>query len=188
MPRLAKARSFIRNLFSSRRRDTDLDQEVRAHLEMLVEENIRAGMTPQEAQRAARIELGGSEQVKEQVRDVRIGNWLRSVASDFRYGARQLRKNPGFAVVAIVTLATAIGANAVVFSALNACILRPLNVPRPENLYGLQFSEGFHGSQSYPNYLELRDRDRSFEDWLRTPCRRWVWTPETPRRVRGSMR
>src|SRR5262249_38561463 len=58
----------------------------------------------------------------------------------------------------------AIGANAVVFSALNACILRPLSVPRPESLYGLQFNEGFHGAQSYPNYLDLRDRNRSFED------------------------
>ena len=131
---------------------------------MLIEENVRAGMTAQEAERAARIELGGSEQVKEQVREGRIGNWLRSVLFDCRYGARQLRKHPGFAVVAIATLATAIGANAVVFSALNACILRPLNVPRPESLYGFQFGEGYHGSQSYPNYVDLRDRNRSFEN------------------------
>jgi hypothetical protein len=72
MPLLAKARSFFRNLFFFDRRDSDLDQELRSHLEMLIEENIRAGMPPGEAQRAARIELGGSEQVKEQVREVRM--------------------------------------------------------------------------------------------------------------------
>jgi predicted permease len=163
MPLLAKARSFFRNLFFFGRRDSDLDQEIRAHFEMLIEDNLRAGMTPQEARRAARIELGGAEQVKEEVREIRIGNWLRSVASDCRYAARQLRKNPGFALVAIVTLAVAIGANALVFSALDAFILRPLNVPQPESLYGLQFGGGIRGAESYPNYLDFRDRNRSFD-------------------------
>jgi predicted permease len=187
MPLLAKARSFLRNLFSPGRRDNDLDQEIRSHLEMLIEENIRSGMPPKEAQRAARIDLGGSEQVKEQVRQIRLGNWLHSVAADCRYGARQLRKNPGFAAVAIVTLATAIGANAVVFSALNACMLRPLNVPQPESLYGLQFGEGTRGSQSYPNYLDFRDRNNSFDglaaynmsqvglDTGENPSRAWLY-------------
>ncbi|HSP06800.1 MAG TPA: permease prefix domain 1-containing protein, partial [Acidobacteriota bacterium] len=68
MPFLASARSFLRNLFSSGRVDGDLDQEIQAHLELLIEENIRSGMPPEDAQRAARIELGGTEQVKEQVR------------------------------------------------------------------------------------------------------------------------
>jgi predicted permease len=161
MPLLVKARSFLRNLFSSGRRDGDLDQEIRAHLEMLIEENIRAGMPPKEAQRAARIELGGAEQVKEQVREVRMGNWLHSVISDCRYGLRQLRKNPGFTAVAVVTLAMAIGANAVVFGVLNALILRPLNVPQPESLYGLELNKW--GWESYPDYVDLRDRNRSFD-------------------------
>ena len=81
MPLLVKARSLLRNLFSSRRADVDLDQEVRSHLELLTDENIRAGMPPAEAQRAARIELGGIEQVKEHVREARIGNWLHCVMS-----------------------------------------------------------------------------------------------------------
>jgi len=186
MPLLAKARSFFQNLSFSRR-DSDLDEEIRSHFEMLIEGNIRAGMPPKEAQRAARIELGGCEQVKEQVREVRIGNWLHSVVSDCRYGTRQLRKNPGFAAVAFVTLAAAIGANAVVFSALNACIVRPLNVPQSESLYGLQFGEGTRGSQSYPNYLDLRDRNRSFDglaaynmtqvglDTGENPSRAWLY-------------
>jgi predicted permease len=163
MPLLAKARSFFRNLFSFDRRDSDLDQEIRSHLELLIEENIRAGMPPGEAQRAARIELGGSEQVKEQVREVRMGNWLHSVASDCRYGLRQLRKNPGFTAVAIVTLAVAIGANAVVFSVLNALILHPLNMPDAESLYGIQHGNEASSYQSYPDYLDLRDRNHSFD-------------------------
>ncbi len=92
-----------------------------------------------------------------------MGNWLLSVASDFRYGLRQLRKNPGFTAVAVLTLAVAIGANAVVFGVLDAFVLRPLNVPDSESLYGLQFGEGTWGYQSYPNYVDLCDRNRSFD-------------------------
>jgi predicted permease len=162
MPLLAKARSFFRNLFFFDRRDSDLDQELRSHLEMLIEENTRAGMPLREAQRAARIELGGNEQVKEQVREVRMGNWLHSVASDCRYGLRQLRKNPGFTAVAVLTLAVAIGANAVVFAVLNALILHPLNLPDADSLFGIQHGNEASSYQSYPDYLDLRDRNHSF--------------------------
>ena len=164
MPLLTKARSFFRNLFFFDRRDSDLDQEIHSHLEMLIEENIRTGMPPSEAQRAARIELGGSEQVKQQVREVRIGNWLHSVASDCRYGLRQLRKSPGFTAVAIVTLAMAIGANAIVFSVMNALILHPLNVPQAESLYQLMRGKDKAGNHSFPDYLDLRDRNRTFDE------------------------
>src|SRR5580698_3761443 len=85
--------------------------------------------------------------------------------ADFRLALRQLRKAPGFAVAAVLTLALAIGANAVVFSVLNALVLRPLNVPHPENLDMLEraFERGSTPSQAYPDYLDLRDRNRSFE-------------------------
>jgi putative ABC transport system permease protein len=130
----AKLRSFLRNLFSTHRVDADLDSEVHSHLAMLIDQNLRAGMSPEEAQRAARMELGGIEQVKEQVRDRRMGNWLHSVLFDFRFGVRQLRKNPGFTAVAILTLALGIGATTAIFGVVDAVILRPLPYNSPDGL------------------------------------------------------
>src|SRR5579862_6451043 len=85
--------------------------------------------------------------------------------ADIRIALRQLRKSPGFAVTAVLTLALAIGANAIVFSVLNALVVRPLNVPHSENLFMLQrtFERGDTPSQSYRDYIDLRDRNRSFE-------------------------
>jgi hypothetical protein len=85
--------------------------------------------------------------------------------ADLRLALRQLRKSPGFAVTAMLTLALAIGANAIVFSVLNALVLRPLNVPHAESLFMLErnYGSGTTPSQSYPDYIDLRDRNRSFE-------------------------
>jgi predicted permease len=140
MPLFFKIRSLSRNLFSSEHAEKDLDEEVRAHLELLVEEKIRAGMPAAEAQRAAKIELGGIEQVKEQVRERRIGNWMRSVVEDCRYGARQLRKNPGFTIVAVLTLALGIGANTAIFTLIDGLMLRSLPVEKSAELVLLKWS------------------------------------------------
>ena len=165
MPLFVKARSFLRNLFLSRSVEADLDQEVHSHLEMLIEENIRAGMSPKEAQRAARIELGGIEQVKEQVREERLGNWSRSVLSDCRYGLRQLRKNPGFTAVAVLTLALGIGATTAIFSVVYGVLLRPLPYPAANRIMAVfeVTSKGRPSRVADPNFDDFRDQNRSFQ-------------------------
>jgi putative ABC transport system permease protein len=167
VPRLARFQSFLRNLFFPRSVEVDLDREVHSHLEMLTEENIRAGMQPKEAQRAARLELGGVEQVKEQVREERVGNWLRSVISDCRCGVRQLQKNPGFTTVTVLTLALGVGANTAMFSMVYGVVLRPLPFKDAGHLYTLWERNTKMGYEQNPpaagNFRDWRDRNRVFE-------------------------
>ncbi len=165
MPLHVKVRSLLRNLFLSRRVQGDLDQEVHSHLEMLIAENIRAGMPPHQAQRAARIELGGIEQVKEQVREQRLGNWLQSVLSDCRYGFRQLRKNPGATAVMVFTLALAIGAATAIFSVVYGVLLRPLPYTDANRLMAIfeVSPEGHWIHLADPNFDDFRDQNRSFQ-------------------------
>ena len=165
-----RVRSFLRNLFSTRRLDLDLDEEIRSHLELLTEENIHEGMSPEEARRAARIELGGIDQVKELVRQERIGNWLHSVVSDCRYGFQQLRKNPGFTVVAVFTLALGIAANATIFSFVSAVLFRKPTLSDPDRLmvvYGTNSTHlwgTFHNPVSAPNFSTWKKENRVFSD------------------------
>src|SRR5206468_6348633 len=165
MPTFLKVRSFLRNLFSIRRVEVDLDQEVRSHLELLTEENIRAGMPPKEAQRAARIELGGIEQMKEQVRDVQTANWLRSVVSDCRYAFRQLRKNPGATAVMVFTLALAIGATTAIFSVVYGVLLRRLTYSDANRIMAIfeVSSEGRWAHLADPNFDDFRDQNRRLQ-------------------------
>ncbi|HYL10695.1 MAG TPA: ABC transporter permease [Candidatus Acidoferrales bacterium] len=157
----AKARSFLRNLFLSRRVDADLDQEVHAHLELLIEEKTRAGMPPHEAQRAARMELGGIEQVKEQVRDSRTGALFDSLLQDLRYALRQMRRSPGFALTAVLILTLGIAANVIVFGVLQALVLRHLDVPHADRVMTLQPKEG-GPFLSYPEMRDVRDDNTVF--------------------------
>ena len=165
MPLVAKARSFLRNLFFTRRVDADLEREVQSHLEILIEEKMRAGMPAAEARRAARIEMGGIEQVKEQVRQKRMGNWLPSVLSDCRYGFRQLRKNVGTTAVMIFTLALAIGASTAIFSVVYGVLLRPLPYADANRIMAVfeVTAQGQPSRLADPNFDEFRDQNRSFQ-------------------------
>jgi predicted permease len=154
----------LRSLFRRPRVEDELDEELQYHLERRTEEFVAQGMPPAAARHAALRAMDGLTQHKEECRDQRRVRFLEDLFQDLRYGLRVLRKSPGFASVAVLTLALAIGANAVVFGVLNALILHPLDVPRPESLYGIQHGDEASSNQSYPDYLDLRDRNRSFED------------------------
>jgi putative ABC transport system permease protein len=165
MPFFAKAKTFLRNLLLSRHVESDLNEEVHSHLAMLTEENVRAGMSSEEAQRAARIEFGGVEQVKEQVREQRLDNWFYSLYSDCRYGLRQLRKNPGFTTIAVLALGLGIGATTAVFSVVDRILFRSLPYPKDERLVSFGVKAPFEGIEFMlaPEYLVLRSQPSPFE-------------------------
>lgn len=153
----------VTNLFSRLRVDREIDAEIQSHIDLRVEDNLAAGMSPADARRDALLRFGNPTVTRERVTSADVALTLEGVWFDLRHAARQLRRSPGFAVTAILTLALAIGANAVVFSILNAFLLRPLNVPQTQNLYGIWHTGTNDTSESYPDYLDLRDRNRSFD-------------------------
>jgi putative ABC transport system permease protein len=126
-----------RNLFHTGHVERELDEELHSYFEQLAEEKIAAGISPDQARRQARIELGGLEQIKEQVRETRAGALLHSLTQDVRYALRTLRKNPSFAAAAVLTLGLGIGANTAVFSLVNTLLLRTLPVRAPAQLVEL---------------------------------------------------
>ncbi|MDB6037937.1 MAG: macrolide transporter ATP-binding/permease protein [Verrucomicrobiales bacterium] len=152
-------------LFKKQGKDAELDREIESHLQMHVEDNLRLGMSPEEARRKAMIKLGGVESTKENYRDQRGLPLLEIAMQDLRYGLRQLRKNPGFTLVAILTLALGIGANTAIFSVVNSVLLRPLSYPESNRL--LWVSERTSKSRdipiSFPNFTDWQAQQTVFE-------------------------
>lgn len=164
MKSLRRFLARLLNSAASRHDEERLREEIEEHLALQTEENLRAGLTPAEARRQAVLKFGAVEAIKEDYRAERGLPLMENLLRDARFSLRLLRKSPGFTIVAIVTLALGIGANALVFSVLNALILRPLNVPQAESLYQLMRGKDQAGNQSFPDYLDLRDRNRTFDD------------------------
>jgi predicted permease len=153
----------IPDVFRRRKFLNDLTEEMRLHLEEHAELLMREGMSREEAERQARLAFGNRTLVEERSREVWQWSTLESIWADARLALRQLRKSPGFTVAAVLTLMLAIGANVLVFGVLNALILRPLNVPNPQSLYTLERGGYKDQATSYPDYLDLRDRNRTFD-------------------------
>jgi putative ABC transport system permease protein len=168
VPIFARFSSWWRNLWHRARVERDLADDVASYLELLAAEKMRAGMSPEAARRAAAIELGGVEQVKERVREARTGAWLDILALDLRYGVRMLARSPGFAAVAVLALALGIGANTAIFSVVDGVLLRPLPYPDAGRL--ALVSEHFsrsnfpYGNLCLADYLDWRAGNRAFED------------------------
>ncbi|MGA7109670.1 MAG: ABC transporter permease [Terracidiphilus sp.] len=154
---------WIPQVFRRSRIYNDLSEEIRLHIEERTEQLIREGVNEEEAQRQARVAFGNPTLLEQRSREIWQWPTLELISGDIRFAMRQLRRSPGFTFAAILTLALAIGANAVVFSILNAFLLRPLKVSHPERLFQLQHGDEASAYQSYPDYIDLRNRNRSFD-------------------------
>jgi predicted permease len=153
-----KATAWFRNFFRRTEVENDLDAEVNSHLQLLMDENTAKGMAPEAARRQALLDIGGVEQVKSEAREVRAGMWLEQLWQDIRYGLRMLRKAPGFAALAAITLALGIGANTAMFSVIDAVLLQPPPFREPSRVLFV-WQKQPNGAQnifSTPDFLEWK--------------------------------
>jgi putative ABC transport system permease protein len=160
-------RKFWRNILYKRSVEQDLDQEIRSYLDFFAEEKAQAGMGRDEAIQQVRRELGGVEQLKENVRDVRAGLLMDTLFQDLRYGLRMLRRSPVFAVTSILTLALGIGATTAIFSVVDAVVLNPLPFPTAGRLVRVESMIAATGRgsgvASYLDFVDWRARNRVFD-------------------------
>jgi putative ABC transport system permease protein len=155
----------LRSFFQRQRVESDLDDELRAHLDHEIEKYIRAGLPPQEAARRARLALGGFEQIKEEHREARGVHLLENTLRDIRFGARMLRKSPGFTIAAILTLALGIGANTAIFGLVDTAFLRAMPFHQPERLVHIWTTDetGDAHTPSISEFQALQKNTQSYE-------------------------
>jgi predicted permease len=165
---ISRLRALWNNVFGRKQLDRDFDEELQAYVELVSAESVRAGLTPEEAQRDTHRAMGGAQQVIQNVRDVRAGVWLERLAQDVSYGVRTLAKNPAFTLLAMATLALGIGANTAMFSLLDQVVLRLLPVRDPERVVIVRETGNHYGNSygpntiSWPMFEDLRDHNQVF--------------------------
>src|SRR6266568_2952537 len=186
---------FLRlaGLFNKERRDRELAEELESHLQMHIEDNLRRGMTLEEARREALMKLGGIEQTKESYRDRRGLPMLETLMQDLRFGLRTLSKNPGFTAVAVLTLALGIGANSAIFSLVNAILLKPLPYAHSERLVmawekvRLPSYQNDRNDPAPGNFVDWQKQNTVFQDMAAIRYRSFNLTGEgEPVRVEGE--
>ena len=150
------------------RREQELNDEIDSHLQLHVDDNVRAGMRPDEARRQAVLKLGSIEATKEAMRDRQSLPWLEHLAQDVRFASRSLRRSPGFTTVAVLTLALCIGANSAVFSVVHSILLKPYPWPESDRLVFVHIAHtrqpGVQRAPSIPDYLDWRNGVAAFEE------------------------
>src|SRR4029077_19871455 len=152
----------LRGLWKRERLTQELDEELRYHFDRRIADSIRSGMTPREALEDAQKSFGNFTLQKERTRDMDILGWLESFAQDVRYGFRSLVKNPGFAAVAILTLALGIGANSAIFSVVNGVLLKPLPFDHPEQIVWFwDIEANVVWPHSAPEFIAYRDQNHT---------------------------
>src|SRR5690349_10869057 len=156
---LTQFRLTLRSLFNRQRVDQELDEELQDHLEREIQERLKYGVSPDEARYAALRAMGAMEKSKDESRDARRVNFIDELVRDLHYAGRSMRRSPGFVALAVLIMALGIGANTVVFSVVNAVLLKPLEYRDPDRIVALSgtVSEARSGLQSQISIIDFQD-------------------------------